>query len=67
MHDSQKRLEHLFKILFIYYCYLEGWDININEKNIKIKQNKDNIPNIYYQQTNKFDTKKFMLHNHLVQ
>lgn len=67
MKDYQKRLEHFFKILFIYHCYLEGWDIKITETNIKIKMDKDKLPNKYYpQKSEKFDTRQFMVHNHLL-
>lgn len=66
MKDYQKRLEHFFKILFIYHCYLEGWDIEITETNIKIKSSKNKLPNKYYQKSESFNTHQFMKYNHLI-
>ena len=50
-------LSILYKVLFLYNCFLEGWEINFELKN-QIKLKKTGIKN--------FNINKFISENHLI-
>ena len=70
MKNSDKcSFAHLYKILLLYKLFLEGWNIEVvTETQLKIKNNKDNIPEYYTSssQSYVFNTRQFMIHNKLL-
>ena len=60
------QLSILYKVLFLYNCFLDGWDIQINDKcgKIQMKCNKNKLRGTHYMLSDdSFDTHRFITEN----